>query len=307
MHCYDLNWIMPTYPGANAVSDDATLYPALTTPQNEDINQRAWVWGADNYWKTLVHDNLTGTPAVYTKNEEIRYSVEPGVTNYLPGGVSSTIRRTKVYRNWIDIQYMLYGATSNPVEYDVRVIKIMDPRMCPDYEGKLEDVAGADETELTDFQQNWQNLIYGWTNNPMLRGIEPQPRATKRWFRTVAKKKVIVGERTTDVETVPVVKGSIRVALNEMNTLTWGNKGYSMTNIDTNQEYDDVPNVDDLRVLATKERPYYTSRYYLLIRASDYVVNDNSVNSTFVDNRNPIANHGSYDLIVRTKFTALGF
>lgn len=243
MHIYDLNHYVGTAP------DTVGNWPVTAVNgTNTDINSRAWYW-KQNHWNPLRYHSGTAL------NLEPRWYINEPRTE-----AQQSHNSTKVYRKGIAIDYMLYGTTAMPTEFDVRVIKITDPRMCPDYR-PVQD--GAD---LDTFRQNWQNLVRAWCINPMLRGIEPGPSPVKPWFRTIAKKRVSVGEKTSDIESVASVQGRMYVHINEAQRYAWDDKDFDHEADDA--AYDNVPKVDDEGSNDNfKHKPYYTSRYYLLIRA----------------------------------------
>lgn len=237
MRVFDLNYYV-----GNTNDDTYAAGSYETTNQCEDINSRQW------YWKT---NNTFGTDPGFRW-----YINEPRTQRQLYNP------SVKVYRKGISIDYMLYGCVKQATEFDIRVIRITDPKMCPDYEHSL--TSGSDE--LKEFQQNWQNLIRAWMINPVLKDIEPGPKPVKRWFKTIAKKRVRLGEQTSNIESVPTAQGKIYVRLNEVNDYSWTLKDFSVES--GNAAYDAVPNVDDNGSNdGFKHLPYYTSRYYLVVRA----------------------------------------
>lgn len=247
MHIYDLN----LYVGN--LSDAKGNYPLRATSQNDDVNARAWIWLNNNKWTPLRNgDTATDEPRYYIN--EPRTSVQ-----------SSTPQSNKIYRKGIAIDFMAYGTNRMATEFEFRVIKIMDKDMCPDYPMSLTDTDG--ESALKDFQQNWQNMIRAWTINPMLRGVEPGPKPAKPWFRTIASKKIRIGENSNLDSGVPTAQGKIYIHINEAQKYGgWDDTGFTVEAGDA--AYDDVPNVDDEAGNPNfLYKPYYTSRYYLLVRA----------------------------------------
>lgn len=244
MHCIDLNQFI------GDKIDNAANYPEKATTQNTDINARYWSWATSNMWTGSIVASNAQTARWYINDPRTNE-----VNDQPPG---------KIYRKSIEINYLLYGTKKMPTEFDIRVIRITDPKMCPDYEHSL--TSGSDE--LKEFQQNWQNLSRAWTINPVLRGVEPGPKPVKQWFQTIAKKRVMIGEQTSSLESVPTVQGKMYVRLNEVNNYAW-----TMTDFDVQSgaaTYDSVPNVeltDKGENDGFKYKPYYTSRYYLLVRA----------------------------------------
>lgn len=317
MHIYDLNYLQ--------CQDSLDFYnkeAQLVEGRCSDIGARSWVWHNTNYWSadmpfwdyTLNRPSLGG--AYSGAPIQHRYYVDNPRGNPLP----YRIQTNNVYRKRLDIRFMMYGCKKMPVEYDVRVIKILDPNMCPDCDRPLASAADTvvDNALLQSrkaFQQNWQNLIRAWSINPILRGVDPGPKATKRWFKTVAKKRIIVGEQTGDLETIPCVQGSIKVDLNSLTKYHWTDRNITVDSGDA--AYDNVPGVEDAPDMENNntmdrwQRPYYTSRYYLLIRAISPV----DCGHTAADGQD-VEVHGdvelnpdaewkytpSYDLVVRTEF-----
>lgn len=261
MHIYDLN-----YCGRNigAVTDNATNSPVSAATICDDINGRAWVWKTNAEWAKLTN----GT-------KEPRYILDNFLGGRTTAGATIEDNSTKVYRKSIAIDFMVYGCANMTTMYDIRVIKILKPDHCPDYDLTL----GSATTELEAVQNDWTQLVKGFTDNPMMKGIEPGPKITGKWFTTVAKKIVTVPEQTTDVNRVPSVMGKIYVKLNEVNNHVWnlptGDEGIT---VQQGNDYYDNPAApdskdDDQINFGYNERPHYRARYYLLIRALSPVDN----------------------------------
>lgn len=267
MHVYDLNF----YPGDN--DDNNTNFPPNATNQCTNINSRMWKFtpGA-----TFTAGHAAAGNAE-NECESVRYIIDnPKTAN------NDTQQNIKMYRKSIDIKFMLYGCTQVATKYDVRVIRITDARMCPDFQGSLtmppagKPVDAGEETNLRDFHQNWTNMMNDFTVNPLLKG-EPGPQ-TRRWYTTVARKTIDVGEQTPDIETINSVQGSIKVNLNKVYDYAWSNYNFEPDNI--NNRFDGALPVNDNKANeAFVHKPYYTSRYYLVIRAMCTV--DTSVNTEF--------------------------
>lgn len=296
MHIYDLNLYI------GATNDTSTNYPNTSVTQCNDINARSWVWTNDNAWNAMK--NTTPT------TEQLRWYINEPRTNTQTSNPS-----TKVYRKGIAIDYMLYGCKKMATEYELRVIKIQDPKMCPDFPVSLVDTAQS--TELATFRQNWQNMIRMWTINPMLRGVEPGPKPTKPWFTTIAKKRVTIGEQTGDIESPPAIQGKMYIKINEAQRYAWDMKEFTVESGDV--AYDGVPSVDDNATNNNfRHKPWFTSRYYLLIRAVSPVettviggggVDGNSTGETntwpgwfITQGVGEFDYRPSYDLAVRTTF-----
>lgn len=273
MHIYDLNMFV------GASQDNPINFPLYSTAQCSDANQRAWVFGNDNKFYGLNTDLTNFTKDTPYTNHQFRYFVDDPRGNNLTQNPSE-----KVFRKSIAINYTLYGAKYMSLEYDLKVIKITDPAMCPDY------LATLSNEELKKFQQGWQNLIRAQTINPMLLGVEPGPKL-KRWFKVVASKRVKIGE-VIDANIMPTVTGKIYVKQNELNNYAYDQM--RNFNVETGDAtYDNVPAPDDNAANNTfVHKPYYTSRYYLMIRCTGTV--DQSRNGQ--DGANPHTSANSTDI-----------
>ena len=271
MHIYDLNTFVGTVP------DNQVNYPVrVIAGQNTDANARAWYLAYNNRFAPLLGTHVS-TPISEnigdkrTVNSTLRWYVnEPRTSNQVdfPG--------TKIYRKSIVIDYMLYGTKKLATEYELRVIKITDPTMCPDWTSEINDAE-----DLSYKRQMWQNLIRAWTINPVLKDVEPGPKATKPWFKTVAKKFVRVGEQTSEVDRIASVKGRIYIRLNEINNMAWSMKDFNVEEGQTT--YDFIPNVEDQGAFGNNQmehKPYWTSRYYLMVRALAPIDTGSSGNGT---------------------------
>lgn len=310
-HVYDLNFF------SGSRNDNATNFPVNTTTQCQNTNSRMWKLGPGSTF-------ITGGTA-QRQCEAVRYSIINPRTLVQDQNPSQF-----VYRKFIDIKYQVFGCVKMPTEFDIRVIRVLDPKMCPDYPISLTNTgstaANPGSNDLDEFKQNWQNLMLSFTVNPLLRG-EPGPEPVKRWFKTVAKKRVTLGEQTADVETVPCVSGSIRVNLNRKYDYSWSMRGFDYQDLGGQQNdipqgvYDSALNLDDQKENdAFIHKPDYKDRYYLVIRAlcpvdtgagtnQDTSVGGNEQDfSTFNDqglggdSRNYTP---SYDLIVKTGFATV--
>lgn len=250
MHVYDLSFVVGSSP------DNKTNYADTSTTQNSNINARAWYLKTDSTFAPLNDVGNTRQP---------RWMIDRPDNTQLP-----VDDPTKIYMNSIDIKYQLFGTQKMPMEYDIMVIRITDPIMCPDYPNNLQDVSATDNQSLKDFKTGWSKLIYPWTVSPIMRGMdEPGPMNMRKWFNVVAKKRVKVGERT-QLDTVPRVSGSIHVNVNELHDHTWSSKNFNAPGEGrgAGDFYDNPATVVDDSVNAQwQNKPYYTSRFYLVIRA----------------------------------------
>lgn len=253
MHVYDLNVFV------GATNDTRANWPAYATNQTDNASARAWCFKNDNKFYELFTGsaNMTTlrTESGYTSHEPRWFIDDPDGTNL------SSNPSSRIYRKAIDVRYQLYGCKRMTLDYDVMVIRVTNPKMCPDY------LATLTNEELTQFQQGWQNLVRGRCINPMLNGIEPGPQVSK-WFKIVARKKVKIGEDTTNADFMPSVTGKIHVKLNEVNDYAWEDtRGFNVESGDG--LFDTVPVPDDNGSNNTfSHKPYYTSRLYLVIRST---------------------------------------
>jgi len=325
MHVYDLNLYVPGYPDVYQVSSGAPLqdvttftdvYPVTATSQNDDINSRMWRWVNTNKFAPYATRSspsinaLVGTttgpwPAYYINN--------PLTTNQ-----DNLLNGTKVYRKGICIDFMLYGCRKTMTKYDVRVIKVLDQKYCPDLDYSLPpDSAGPPTvTQLKDFQQAWQSLVRPYCINPMLKGIEPGPDIPRRWFKTVAKKTVTIQEQSGDREQVTSYQGRIYVNLNEVNNMAWSQKGFSVESGDA--PYDSVPteNVDMHENEAIHTKPHPRARYYLVVRALcpqdlatanslDTTYNETAARTFSTEGTSTVDYTPTYDLSIRMTYAQL--
>lgn len=258
MHVYDLSHVI------GKTADNSTNYALQATNQCSDVNSRAWIWTTLNKFSALNNTASSLAPRWYI--------------NYPRNQSMDTNDPEKVYMNSIDVKFTAYGTQKIPQTMDWMIIKITDPEKCPDYPISLSNssTAGVDNTGLREFQYAWSKLIYPYTVNPMLRGSEPGP-PIKPWFKIVARKKVNLGERTS-IDTVPNAVGGLHVKVNEVHDHCWSMKNFD--DIPTGADYYDVPpNVTDATQNDNwKSKPYYTSRYYLVVRALGTI--DTTLNGT---------------------------
>lgn len=299
MHIYDLNYYV------GATEDHTGNWPTLATNQNDDINARAWYWKNTNKFTALENSN--------SPNDAPRWYINEPLTLRQDENPSAHI-----YRKGIDIKYQFYGTTGQTMEYDISVIRIHVPWMCPDYDTSLATTSA--ENSLRQFQQNWQNLVRALTINPLLAGVEPGPQPSKRWFTKVASKRIRLTEQNADIQQLPVARGSIHVKINENQNYSWAQEDFVVESGDN--AYDNVPNVDDNgENNAFVHKPYYTSRYYLLIRAvcpqdlsplgsalnldGTTITEAAGLSEAFVLSRAATAFTPSYDLICRTFFKTI--
>lgn len=253
MHIFDLNYYAPEF------LDTPTAWPAAATNQTTNRNARHWVWSHTNQFIPYLSNSANG-PRWWLNDADGYFANYPG----------SQVHSNKVYRKSIDLRLMLYGCTKVETEFDIRIIRILDPEMCPDYESSLTNTGAS--FKLQDFQQRWQNLCRAWSINPLLKGVEPGPKPSKKWFETVMKRRVKIGEQTSSIEALPTAMTSLHLDINELNNLQWDeNKGFVTEEGDA--AYDNVPVADDDVVdqpslnSNQREKVYYTRRYYLLVRA----------------------------------------
>lgn len=309
MHIVDLNYFNPRS------TDNMGNYPIVSTTGSGDANARKWVWSDTNKWIPA----RTGSVAV-NGSREARWHLRPPDGNYADLASFTGLNRNhvSVFRKSIDIRMMLYGCHKMATEFDVRIIQILDPKMCPDYQHNIYDqTAGLDDSELLTFKNRWSNLIRPWTVNPIIRGMDKDaPRNDVRWFKTVMKRRVSIGETTTSIESVPSTEIRMHLDINEKNSLIWDHTG-----LVENTDRDAPPNVNaDEGVSAvpaeSHEKVYYTKRYYLLIRAlapvdvastsSDADVDGTKAIGTFFESNGAstaVQNFvPSYDLCARTFF-----
>lgn len=299
MHVYDLNYFV------GATEDKKLNWPVTPTSQNEDINARAWYWANDNTFKALRNTSAT-------TGKEPRWFIDHPETLLQDQNPS-----TRVYRQGIKIKFMLYGCKKMGTRFDVRVIRVTDPVMCPDYAQTLSD--NGQHKQLSKFKHCWERLVRPYTINPLLKGDEPQPNV-RRWFKTVARKTISIGEQTNDIEQVPCVQSSIYVRVNEAQNYSWSFKEFENETVG-DALYDAVPSVETTDIGENntfQHKPYYTSRYYLVIRAmcpkDGSTKADNQDTSTsdtltlqglFDNSRAPTDYIPTYDLMVKTKFKTL--
>lgn len=282
--------------------DNQTNWPVAPTSQNADVNARAWVWQNINKFSP-VRDVPT---AVTTINDPRYYIADPLGSESSVAGYN---KRT-VYRGSIEARFTAYGCTKMPMDYEFAVIKIKDPMMCPDY---VQSIAGDD---LQKFRNRWQRMIRHWTCNPLINNVEPGPRDRVPWYKVVARKRIRIAEQTTATDTIPTMSGSIKLILNELNNHVWADSGIT---VDTGgASYDKVPTVngDINSIAAWNTKPYYTSRYYLMVRARAVVDNYGTGNDTEVtgaaeamdsqfiktNRATAFAYTPSYDLVIRNTY-----
>lgn len=259
MHCYDLNFYI-----GNKDWDDFSTFPAKSTEQCDNINSRMWVMGIKDgkpHWRVgHIPAGTTNWDQWHNECNNVRWFIDNPKNS-----IAKTSQNIRMYRKGIDLDLMLYGTAKQATTFDIRVIRITDPRMCPDFDGDLKDDPTSSSTDLQDFHQNWQNMITPYVVNPLLKN-EPGP-VSRRWFETVAKKRVTVGERS-NIETLPCVRTSLRVNLNKVYNYAWSNKNF---NLQTGINMFDGALPQDGADMGANEafvhKPYYTSRFYLLIRA----------------------------------------
>lgn len=303
MHIYDLNFLC-TYD----TSDSRAYYPIYAAAgRNTDVNARAWVWDNSNVWSPDLYTfGASGTPVRlgdYSAGGGVGTGDEPRYYIDNPRGAPApySYNTEKVFRKGIDIKFIAYGCRKMPTEMEFRVIKISDPDMCPD---NPDSYSTPDHLEL--FKQNWQNLIRAWTQNPVLKGVEPGPKAVKKWFKTVAVKRVRLGEQTGAIDSIPCIQSGIKVDLNQLIRYSWDTNNFTL---ETGQAaYDNIPQVEDANNNTNFNkhgRPYYTSRYYLLVRALSCV--DASAGGEDVDEMGADLGQDwnytpSYDLVIKNKF-----
>lgn len=242
MHCFDLNF----FPGNNRTDTLANFVPQATNQCN-DINARHWIMANNLTWN--------GT----NENKNTRWVIDnPDTTNL------GSVQNPYIYRNYIDLKFMLYGCTKNATKFDIRVIQITDPRYCPDYPMNLANT--ADTPDGDDVNMGWQNLLTPFTVNPLLTG-EPGPKPGKRWFKTIAKKVVHIGEQTGEIETIPCVQTSMRVNINRAFNYAWTNRDFAQEGANFLNDGGLTGANDTNANSRFAHKPYYTQRYYLLIRA----------------------------------------
>lgn len=293
MHIFDLNMFETA-----DVRDSPTTYTGVSLSHCDNINARAWVWTNTNKWSQYVRRATESGPVeLYT--DSLRYYTQ----DHRGNAMIDSYRANKVYRKGIDCKFVAYGCTKMPTEFEFRIIRITDPNMCPDNPNSL----GTED--LRTFQQNWQNMVRSWTINPILHGVEPQPRAVKPWFETVCKRRFRVGEKTTEIDSMPCVEGSMYVALNQLVRYAWNDRSFVVET--GNAAYDGAPDVEatDVNTNVTFNehgRPYYTSRYYLLVRALSPVdcvplTNDGDQDTIIEEDKSADWKYmPSYDLVLRT-------
>lgn len=270
LHIYDLNFCSPE------TRDTQIQYPVIATSQCQDINSRMWTWSKENQfvsptgsamqsgndpWASSLHIQ----PRWQLQNMEGAYQTNNSLDAHL----------NRFYRKSIDIRMILYGCEKLATEFDVRIIQIMDPKMCPDYPVSLSNVAsatpGTSFSDLDTFKSKWSDLVRPWVINPALRDVERQTAKHKPWFRTVLKKRVTMGEQVSTVENIPCREIALHLDINELNDTRWDDTGYTLKA--GNTAYDNVPdgNVTDGQVLNNNlnghEKVWFTKRYYLMIRA----------------------------------------
>lgn len=307
MHLYDLNFVQLAAVG----QDLATTYPTVATSQCTDINKRAWVWRPSSGDFAALNGYATVAGASNT--------VAPRWRCLAADFAADNMRNRYVYRKGICIDYMFYGCQKMETEYDIRVIQVMEPFMCPDYQESLSNTA----PDLLDtYKMRWQNLIRAWTINPMLKGTVTAEvvKDKKRWFKTVAKKRIRVNEQSADTDQVQCVQGRIYVPVNEVNDMNWAigqqlSPNYETSNV---KETDTLPNTtNNFDLNATMNvKPYYGRRYYLLIRAlcpynsttSGEFTEEGFASATdpvfTLDGRTSVKYIPTYDLNIRTTFMA---
>lgn len=315
MHVYELNTYVPGF------EYNSLNYPLRATNQNADINAVAWVFRNDNKFyplgavTRLPANNTLGTLGPYHAAWYVN-DAKNLVQDQVPPG-------TKLYRKGICVDYMFYGTRKTMMKYDIRVIKILDPKFCPDYDTNLtiNDASAPNVNHLDDFRQCWQNLVRPYCINPMLKGIEPGPQVPRRWFKTIAKKTITVQEQMGDVEQVPSVQGRLYINLNEVNNMAWDQKGYEVESGDV--AYDVPPDVEqdagnveyDTFNNTKHTKPHWKARYYLVIRAlcphdqaAASAVDlplENATHNFEFSGRTNVDYTGTYDLAIRTTYANL--
>lgn len=341
MHVYDLSYFIGN--DADTMTKRQTTVPLGGSTQNDCPNARSWFWASNGKFRQLCGKSVTsyrmlkgGDAFADTSGTwpgaggaEIPFGVTMKTHGWRfkdPKFTPITVEPDKVYRKSIDINFMVYGCKKMPTTYDIRVIRITNPQMCPDYPN-----GASNSTDFAkQFDNAWKRLVYGYTANPLLKAVEPGPPAVKPWFRTVAKKRITIGEQTSDIDRIQSIQGRIHVKLNEVNAYNWTLEGHNVTAGEA--AYDEVPftNADDQTGTdQMKKHPWWTSRYYLLIRALSTVdcastattAGDNGGQGTNVDgitNTTAVGWQGfadegiletdyqpSYDLSISTKFAVM--
>lgn len=272
MHCYDLNF----YPGF--LDDNNTNFPPVSSAVTDNINSRMWVFGHNSsgtniLWRTGNLRQGDGTGFLDNECHNVRYVIDNAKTLN-----TDTTNNIFMYRKAINIDMLLYGTQKMETKFDIRVIRIDDERFCPDYPALYNTANPNDAQDYSDVRNGWQNLITPYVVNPLLSG-EPNPKTAKKWFTTIAKKTVTVGEQTTNIDTIPTVRTSLRVDINKVYNYAWSSKGFSsqyganafdgapiIENGPTGAANDQTP-VDTRGNDTFVHKPRYKGRFYLLIRA----------------------------------------
>lgn len=293
MHVYDLNAIPFVNKSVrdSAVGDSFLSYNSagnlVAANMCLDVNSRAWTFGLvksssvdDPYSSTVANLNTAGPlkfsygwlpiRSAFTSEalpgtagewyvDEPRYDIidmDTRNASAVSSGlkVNPLTRNNKVYKKGVYVDFQGYSCGKMPTSFDVRVIRITDKRYCPDYVDTL------DDNQLQQVRNDWYGLIHPYVCNPML-SKEGKPKRSKRWFKTVAKARIDLPEQTGDVETYPSQRASLYAKVNELLNFATDFNGQNI-NLQLDQppeRQDDVSNPND--------KPWYTSRLYLVIRA----------------------------------------
>lgn len=292
MHLYDLSWA-PVQTNRGAAGGEATDHydPAAPTLNPENISN---VWkfngnavnGVSNTWNCFATVGGISVPmALHKSTDDDDYNditlndTFDAVTKYNcqqirwietahkngPPSFQETYG-SKVYNKSLTIKYNVAGCRSTPTKVELRVIKLNTPWMHPSYSTEF----GARGTEEQSFYlAEWSRMIRGMCINPLARGELPQPvpGMKHKWFRTLAKKVINFPEASADRGTIPMVSGQFHININQLQDHAWkqsgrgDNLGYSA--------YDSTATVNqlDFGTFALSQRPWFTNRILLLVRA----------------------------------------
>lgn len=333
LHVYDLT----SYIG-NGNDKRSTSLPAVTTDMNGDINSRAWLLcrGSSNgvsngtSWTTAPTTQYSFAPlgTVNSSNHLLqpRYRFEDDQVNVK----TFEPNNSKVYHASSCLDMMFYGTKKMPTKFDVRVIRITDRRYCPDYVGTLSSY------ELATVREAWGDLSRPFTVSPLLKHIERRPKV-KKWFKTVVKRTITLGEQTSEIDNLPCAQIRMHVNINELMNHAWQRSGITgdqgdddVVAMDTDNLVDADPNPNVSSATGLDTRPWYSSRLYLVIRAlcpmdhntqlTNNADNNATLGHTWYSNVGVLSGSEgpktgglsstdytpSYDLIVRNYFTLPG-
>lgn len=287
MHVFDLNAVPYATSAGRTFGDSIHAYDVEFSTMNTDLNSRGWVFcklntskdtsgqfndpKAENYTsvkygfapiRSLYGGNATATGGdVYIdepRYEHVQRDIRhPGSTSINASGsrLNPLSRTNKLYKKGVFIDFNGYSCVKQPVDWDIRVIRCLDKRYCPDYKDVLQD------DERKQVERAWMNLVYPYMSNPMLTK-EDNPTRVKKWFKTVCKATLSLPEQTGDADVIPSQRARMYAKINEVLNFAWDQKGetvnYDLEGVPRNVTEDSSPN----------NKPWYTSRLYLVIRAS---------------------------------------